>query len=219
MDGFQFLTSLVSSLAWPTAVVGAIVLFRKEIAELIGRLRTVKALGAEGTFDPKEAEATVALATATATAAASGGQAAAMITRPESDRNPLAERLKDLATAHPQAAVLQAYEEVDRVLRRRMKDTRVLGTEGLFDYQLVDVAVRSAAITRETAEALRGILVLRNLAAHDEDISVEKALDYLSLADAVIYSIEVARVPPGTASGSAEAHDAPVETPGKPQRK
>ena len=36
--------------------------------------------------------------------------------------------------------------------------------------------------------------VLRNVAAHGgEDVSLDKALDYLGLADSVLYSIEVGR--------------------------
>jgi uncharacterized protein YutE (UPF0331/DUF86 family) len=206
MDGFQFVASLVSSLAWPAVVAVVVFLFQKQIGELIGRLRSVKALGAEGTFDPKSAEATVALATATASA-----QAAAMITRPNEELRPLAEQLRDLATSAPQAAVLQAYEEVERALSRRIREANVALPDRISGYQLIDLALSNGVITRETGQAIRSILVLRNLAAHDGEVDTTKALDYLALADAVTHSIEAVRVFAGNASSVGTAHDATVK--------
>jgi hypothetical protein len=224
VDGFAFVASLVSSLAWPVLILVLAVVFRHQIAELIGRLRTVKALGAEGTFDPKEAEASVALATAKATATVQAttsikattatieGQATAPLeVVPFPSNRQLTERLMSVANSDPQAAVLEAYAEVERAMKRRMTDAKVAGVERLQGSELLDVALRKAVINRETAEAARGILVLRNLADHDKDIGLEKALDYLSLADAVMYSIEVTRVFAGVATGTGTAYDATVK--------
>jgi hypothetical protein len=44
MDTKQFIASLVSSLAWPAAVLGIVLLFRKQLADLLtGPLRRLKA--------------------------------------------------------------------------------------------------------------------------------------------------------------------------------
>jgi len=101
------------------------------------------------------------------------------------------ERLIALANSDPQAAVLEAYAMVERSLKQRMIVADVAGVERLHGQELVDVALRKRVITREAAEAIGRLLILRNLAAHDRDIGLEKALDYLALADAVLYTIEV----------------------------
>jgi hypothetical protein len=203
----------VSSLAWPAVLLAFVLIFRTQLGELIGRVRSVKALGAEGTFDPKVAEGSVALATATATASVQATTAVASsvkgVTFP-SDRQ-LTEGLMNLANSDPQAAVLEAYAEVERALKRRMIAAKVAGVERLQGQELVDVALRKGVINRETAEAMRGILVLRNLASHDRDVSLEKALDYLSLADAVIYSVDVTRAFANLATGTGTAYGATVE--------
>lgn len=220
MDALTFVSNLIEHLAWPLAVLVIALVFRRQIGDLIDRMRSVKALGAEGTFDPRQAEATVALATAQASA-----QAAAVVrvatdgittsdevtTRKVSEptlnvtetvtlsgetyafprEGTVTERFISVANRDPQAAVLESYEEVERVLRRRMEGAKVAGVEKLTGEQLIDVALRKQVVNRKTAEAARGILVLRNLAAHDRDIGLEKALDYLALADGVVYSIEV----------------------------
>lgn len=217
MDGFQFIASLVSSLALPVVSLVLALVFRHELSELIGRLRTVKALGAEGTFDPKEVEASVALATATATAGVQVAQAQASITKTEaitlpSDRQ-LTDRFADHALRSPNAAVLEAYSEVERALKRRMTEAKVADVEKLFGRKLIEVALRKGVINSQTAEALRGISVLRNVAAHSTDeVTLEKALEYLALADAVVYSIEVGRVFATTAVGTGTAFDATVRT-------
>jgi hypothetical protein len=210
VDGLTFISSLVGSLAWPLAVVVLAILFKRQIADLIARLRTVKALGAEGTFDPKEAEASVALATA-ATAAEAQAATGKPVTEHAATGKPvtehpatdvtvqyatpnareITERLMDLAQRSPQAAVLEGYAEIERILKRRMNAANVAGIEKLFGQGLVDVALRKGVITSSIAVALRDLVRLRNVAAHEPDeVSLPKAIDFLALADSVAYSIE-----------------------------
>lgn len=189
MDGLQFVSALVASLAWPVVVLIIAILFRDRIKELLGRIRTVKAFGAEGTFDPKEAETKVALAKATSVGldgmGAAGGE--------DSGWRPLTFRLNAIAAADPRAAVLQAYEEVERTLRTRMSAQGLGGVEGLADYDLANVALQMGVISQETAAALRDVVVQRNLAAHDRDVDSSKALEYLHLCDELIVAIEAWR--------------------------
>ena len=51
-------------------------------------------------------------------------------------------------------------------------------------------------ISDETLSAIRGLAVLRNLAAHSptDEIAADRARDYLALADAVLYAL---RASPG----------------------
>ncbi len=219
MDALTFVSNVIGSLAWPLAAVLIALMFKRQIGDLIDRARSVKALGAEGTFDPREAEASVALATAQASAQAAAviratttsaeagvaegtGKAHDATTKTDTTvtylgdytwprEGVMTDRYMSTANRDPQAAVLEAWEEVERVLRRQMEKAKIAGVEKLNGEQLLDVALRKGVINRKTAEAARGVYVLRNLAAHDRDVTLEKALDYLALADGVVYSIEV----------------------------
>ncbi|HVL98146.1 MAG TPA: hypothetical protein VM324_02495 [Egibacteraceae bacterium] len=59
--------------------------------------------------------------------------------------------------------------------------------------QLADLAHRHGRLNAETLNAVHGMTVLRNLAAHahpDRDnLDTARALDYLQLADAVLYAL------------------------------
>jgi hypothetical protein len=55
---------------------------------------------------------------------------------------------------------------------------------------LVKSAYHGGVITKETGEALRGLLTLRALADRDPNgVSVEWAVDYILLARAVLYAV------------------------------
>jgi hypothetical protein len=62
---------------------------------------------------------------------------------------------------------------------------------------LAPLARNRGLISDETATAVEGLSVLRNLAAHSpaDDIGAERARDYLALADAVLYAM---RAKPGS---------------------
>lgn len=74
-----------------------------------------------------------------------------------------------------------------------MKEVGVEYAKKLAGDELVEAALRKDAISQQTAEAIRGVLVLRNLAAHGGEVDAAKAVDYLALADAVIFSIDTWR--------------------------
>jgi hypothetical protein len=122
----------------------------------------------------------------------------------------LTERFMVLANSEPSAAVVAAYAEIERALKQRLNAANVAGVEKLAGSKLVEVAERKGVVNRRTAEAIRSVQALRNLAANGGDVSLERALDYLSLADAVLYAIEVATAFAGTASAVGTANDATV---------
>ena len=202
MDALQFVASLVSSLAWPTLVLAVVLILRKAIADLVGRVVEAEAFGVKAKFDPKRAAPSVALAKAEAeasSAASTSARAGVAEARGQAwdatvrVRESLASNLAALARKDPSAAVLLAYAEIEKALRQRMTDAKVAGVEKLSNDKLVEVALRKGVISFQTADAIRGVLVLRNLAAHGGDVDAAKALDYLALADAVIFAIETWR--------------------------
>jgi uncharacterized protein YutE (UPF0331/DUF86 family) len=57
--------------------------------------------------------------------------------------------------------------------------------------ELVRNAVEVGAISRTTSEAIHQLRRLRNLAAHAHtDISYSEALEYIAIADAVMYALD-----------------------------
>src|ERR1022692_4196236 len=57
MNGLEFASSLITHIYWPIVVGAAIVIFRKPLAELIGRIKSYKGMGQELTFGDRLAGA------------------------------------------------------------------------------------------------------------------------------------------------------------------
>lgn len=178
MDTRQFIASLVSSLVWPTAVVVLVVLFRHRITELFQQLpRRVKA----GPFEV-EWDRTVAV-TATGLVAPRQERETVLPSQDLADLSPLAE-------THPGAAVLDAAARVEGALRARFEaaEMDVPPSRGMRD--LARRGVDAGLIDAETARTIDGLAILRNLAAHGRDeVSPERAREFLTLAEAVIYQL------------------------------
>lgn len=188
MDWREFIASLVGSLAWPGAVVLVVWILREQFKALLGEPLKRLAVG------PVELEWDRTLAatrsqvqalpappnelkhSAEAAAASPGGIVA--------DLWPIAE------TA-PSAAVLEGFSRVEQALVRRlggvMDEVPHVGGR-----QLARLGREHDVITDATLRAIDGLVVLRNLAAHrrgDEKITSAEAGEYLSLVEAVLYSI------------------------------
>jgi hypothetical protein len=178
VDNYQFVASLVSSLAWPVAVVIVAVVFRSPISEMIGRLEHVKSPLFEGWVKVAE-EAHVALATIHPTAATPG------------KRGSLTEKFSDLAAISPSGAVMTAWIEVEEVLNAKILAAGVAEDKRMY-VPRSDVALRAGLISEQTAIAIRKLKDLRNFAAHHraDALDREKALDFLAMADAVVFGIQ-----------------------------
>jgi hypothetical protein len=107
----------------------------------------------------------------------------------------LTERFADMADREPAAAVTVAWVEVDKVLRQKVEEAGLREPPRTGEYTdliAVQIALDGGVINGQTATAIRGLVTLRNLAAHGsaDDLDPGKAFDFLTLADAVIFAIE-----------------------------
>jgi hypothetical protein len=179
VDNFQFVASLVSSLAWPVAVVIVAVVFHGPIGEMIGRFEHVKSPVFEAWT---KAEA----ATRVAVAASPTPQP----NKPVSGS--LSEKMADLAVVSPGGAVSMAWTEVEKLLSRKMQQATGLPAEKVSGVRGVDAALQAGVINQETATAIHDLATLRNMVVHGgaDDLDRARAMDYLALADAVIFAIE-----------------------------
>jgi hypothetical protein len=184
VSGLEFIASLVHSLAWPAAAVVMVVVLRKPIGAALQRLSKAKVGPVEAEFDQELAEVREELKRAPELASQPAGeQTTSMLSLPD--------ELTRLAEASPRAAVLEAFARVEARLRELLTDAGVEVREGLSGVALARLAHQHELISAESLKAVEGLAVMRNLAAHSptDEISVQRARDYLALADAMLYPL------------------------------
>ncbi|GAA4416080.1 hypothetical protein ACFQV2_03385 [Actinokineospora soli] len=190
MSVLEFIQKLVDALAWPTAVVLLAVTLRSKLGPLLGdRLKALKA--GPGGLELEWNE----------TAQQAEQQIVNEVTSTESATDqtmPL--RLLEVAKNSPRGAVMDASGEIERALRA------LLARDGLNDKELrmgmgelSSTAFKREVISAPTHNAILGISTLRNLAAHGRGtIDYSQAVEFLALADAVMYSLSTPKQSPGS---------------------
>jgi hypothetical protein len=175
----QFISSLVHSLAWPGAVLVLAFAFRRQFTKLLDsdRLRRLRAGPVDLVFDRQLAKVEESVARELPT---EGEQPQLLVTE-----------LGETAAVAPATAVLEATDRLERELATVIREAGegVIADRGLV--ALARQALDLDLITPETANAVKGIAVLRNLAAHDHmsRLSSAQAKEYLSLVDATIFAV------------------------------
>jgi hypothetical protein len=177
-----FVASLVHSLAWPAGVLVVVIVLRKPIGVALGRgVRRLKAGPVELEFDQLQAEVREDLARSPELAEA---QVPALAVS-------LDDELARLAEVSPRAAVLAAYERIEARLVEVLNSAGAPSFSAVGGRALARLAGQYDLISDETLTAVEGLSVLRDLTAHSprDDIGVDRARDYLALADAVLYAL------------------------------
>lgn len=184
VDTLQFIAEIVRALAWPVAVVVLVLLLRESLTKVLSRpgLRQLKAgpSGVEAVWEETLTEAKVELQSLTA------GGIETQLQEPARDA-----RLADLEAIvedQPRAAIMEAFTRVEVALRERLHGVagETPSREGARG--LVRRVAEADAISEETVRALDGLIVLRNLAAHGGgEVTPERAVQYLALADSILY--------------------------------
>ncbi len=163
-------------------MLGIVFVFRAEIGTLLSpRMRRLKAGPFEVEWDRQLSEVTVELDQLGVSPPLEG-----------LPRGPLSEELADVARVSPTAAVMEAYSRVESQLRLQLEAAGApIGDLRIGAAGLARLAAREGLITEETARAVEGISVLRNLAAHGRagEVTEERAMDYLALVDGVFFAL------------------------------
>jgi hypothetical protein len=178
--GWQALVaSLVQSLAWPAVVAVAVIVLHKPIGAVLAQgIRHVKAGPVEVEFDRLQAEVREDLAR-------SPELAEAQVPAPAAS---LREELSRLAEIAPGAAVVTAYNRIEDRLAEILDSPGAPPHSGLSGWTLTKMARQRDLISDETVAAIDAMSVLRDLAAQSfGDISTDRAREYLTLADRVLY--------------------------------
>jgi hypothetical protein len=178
MSVLDFIAALVAALAWPIALVVVVLILRSHIPDFLRSLRRLKLSGFELEMERTSAIAETAVAVAADTAGAemdiSGGAPPAVLVPGDSA-----------------ATILRAYGRLEDELRRRLKEGGLKGLEGKSANELVSLGTANGVFIEETAEAVRGASVLRNLAAHRraEHVGPDEVAQYLAIIEATLYAL------------------------------
>jgi hypothetical protein len=180
----EFIADVIGAIAWPVVVLVIVFVLRRSIVTLLGRdgLRRLKA-------GPVEAEWERQL-----------GRVEGDVARLPRDTVPgrpssvpvvpvFTEELVELATSDPVAAIERAYAgirgAIGAVLEYNGKE--VVPTAGALE--LARIAHAGGILSDATVRAVEGAVVLRNLAASRiSGTEAGRALEFLPIADAIIYS-------------------------------
>lgn len=182
MDGFEFVASLVESLAWPIAAVVTVLILRTPLARaLSGPVKRWKAGPAgveveywDATIEALRGELSPPVEPPGGTATTAG----------------LEEELTAVAAVSPRAAVLEAFARVEAALQGLLNEDDTTASDRMGGLRLARVARARGAINDETLHAIEGMVVLRNLAAHAAgEVDAPRAAEFIALADAVLFTL------------------------------
>jgi hypothetical protein len=190
MEWREFIASLVDSLAWPGAIVVIVALVRSHLTDLLsGQLRRLR-LGPGGAELEWQAVAHDVRADVVATAR--------RMPTPQQDLAGAGvdlDNLDGLAARDPAEAIRATAAILLGELRRIVESGKPELLESTSnDYALTSAAARERLISQADAEALRGMLTLRDLSAHrPETATTERAVDFIVMSRAVLYALSRAR--------------------------
>lgn len=176
MDTSQLVASLVSSLAWPAAVVCIAFLFRAQLKTLLTeRLRHIEAGPLKADFDRIGSDVHTVLDQAGIPPSAQA----------ETDD------LTALAQREPAAAIPEAFTRVEHELRQALAEINEQSSDDAGAMALAHKALERGVISPLTINAIEGITVMRNLAVHGpaREITAKQAQEYLALVDSVLYAL------------------------------
>jgi hypothetical protein len=176
MDSKQLIASLVSSLAWPAAVVCIAVLFRAQLKTLLtDRLRHIEAGPLKADFDKQVSKVEATL----------GKAGMPVPAHAESDE------LADLAKHAPEIVISEGFAVIEHELRKALVSTGDPAPDEVDGIQLAQLAVDRGLITPLTLNAIEGIATMRNLAVHGprREITVAQVDEYLALVESVLYAV------------------------------
>jgi hypothetical protein len=99
-----------------------------------------------------------------------------------------------LAQQSPRAAVVEAWLQIEQRLRALAMSAGLEAKSRPSITELVHSLRPANVITGEAERALLGLSQLRNLAVHapGEELSTQKAIDFITLAGALLWTLDVA---------------------------
>jgi hypothetical protein len=180
MDWLQFLASVIGSLAWPAAIVLIVLLLRRELVQILRRLRRLKYSDAEAEFGEKLEEVEEDIAEL-----------------PVPPKLPPKKEFRDqyiddLDRFSNNSAVFVSWLEVESAILNLARAAKLLETN-MPAPRAAQLLLKRELIDPATYRAIRELLELRNIAVHPNDariVSKDEADRFKKLADRVAAVLE-----------------------------
>jgi hypothetical protein len=177
LDYLTILANVIGSIAWPVAIVVVVLVFRKQLVRLVGRVKAVSGPAGIGATFADELEKTREAAEASLTVESAATPPALVEDDP----------FLSLAKSYPEAAVMNAYKELDgffdsiesKIGKRvpGMIFMRVLRKKNLIDSDIYRLYDR--------------IRTTRNAAVHSaRPITTGEALEYRALLNSLLEALK-----------------------------
>jgi len=183
MSWLVFIAEMTKALAWPLVALVALVVYRNPLLGLVRRLRSFKYREAEAVFDEQAVRVAESIAVIPQRSLAA-----------VSDQ--VDEHLFELAQLSPRAAVVEVWARIEARLRDMLPPQAAVA-QPRTAHEMIKVLREADLINHATETALRGLMQLRNLAvhSHEDELSAQKALDFITLANAVLWVLRAPSVP------------------------
>lgn len=175
LDYLSLLVTLIGAIAWPVALVVIVLVFRKQLVKLVARMRAVSGpAGISATFADELEKAREA------------AEQSPVEPRRESEPLEADDPFLKLAEVYPEAAVMEAYKEVESFLANAMGDNGSLVSPTMIMTVLSNVKV----IPYDTLELFQRIRNARNLAVHSSGrLTTGEAIEFREVARSLVDSL------------------------------
>lgn len=168
MDWLQFISSVVGSLAWPTAVIAIVILLREPLGKLVPLIRTLK-------YKEWQIDVGQELSAVKESVEANADQ-------PDEQAEEPTPVFRQLALIEPRAAVLSAWAPVELALKD-LGLKRGIYKMGMPIYVVADTLSKTGVLDSTTYEALGRLKRIRNEAVHLGHISYDEAISMGELCE------------------------------------
>src|SRR6266545_5783525 len=186
MSVLEFISSVLSALAWPIAVISVVIVLRRPLRHLLSRLETFKGPGVEATFQRQveEAREEAALAVAGLPSVQKGDES-------QQERLEYVDLLQ-LADVSPRAAILETWLMIESALTEAAMDVDISPQARGSTIGLMEALKRQGVIGPEVESAVRRLRNLRNVVVHTQhlDISKDSVVDYVWSANYIVRSLK-----------------------------
>jgi hypothetical protein len=192
MNWLQFSASVIGSVIWPLAILVIVFIFREEVARL---LKQAKKLGAAG------------ISVELSERVAAARNSASIVQGEQDARAPETTKLDpitlELARTFPEAAVVQAYRELERVLQQ-IKAHLADGKPHRTSEEVVQALYDKGEISKSVVQLFEDLRQAKNSAAHakgEDTLTRGEAMELAEqakLLTGLLQKILQGMAPPGT---------------------
>ncbi len=176
----------IGEVAWPVAILVVALAYRPLLVSVLERnLTRLKLGGLEMAWD--QAADVVRLRRPAPLQPSTGASGVAGPGAPP--------EIRELVEVDPRGAILGMYSTVEQVLRDALREHGIEAEESADALSLVRAGESVGLFPAEVTDAILGIQVLRNLAAHaptQQHLEPEKAREYIAMAEGSLFAVAMA---------------------------